>query len=90
MGVDERREHVPAGGVESLGAVGGRQRTGRAELRDLAVADQHVMGLVEVGAWVEHVRGADQDLRRGGIGGKQLELAHHATAASVGAPTISS
>ena len=48
------------------------------------------MGLVEVGARVEHVRAADQQLRRGGIGGKQLELAHHATAASVGAPTISS
>ncbi len=90
MRVDERREQVLARRVDGLGAVGGHERAGRAELGDLAVADQDVVWLVEVAARIEHVRGADQHLRRGAVRGKQLELAHHATAASVGTPTISS
>ncbi len=61
MRVDEGREGVQPLGVDDLGPLGRVERAGRADLGDLAVADQHVAGLVEPDARVEQLGAADQD-----------------------------
>ena len=67
---------------------GACERAGRAELGDLAAADEHVVGRVDAGARVEHVGAADQQVggrgvaddergvRRGAAGGRER---HHAS-----------
>ncbi len=67
--VDEAREQVPSLAVDQLGALGRLEAAGRAELGDLAVAHEHVVGRVDAGARVEHVSGADQD-----VGGRLLAV----------------
>ena len=60
VGVDEAGEQVAALALEHLGARGRGEAPGRAELGDLAAADEHVVRRVDAGARVEHVRAADQ------------------------------
>ena len=62
--VDEGREGVQALGVDHLGAVGRLERPGRADLGDLAAADQQVVVAVDAGARVDHLGAADQRVRR--------------------------
>ncbi len=74
-----------------LAVLGRFERSRLAELGDVAVLDEDVVRLVEPGARIEHVGAGDQQLR--GLGRsveEALGLAHHATAARLGAPTSNS
>ncbi len=53
---------MPALGVDDVGV--GRRVEAVAQLRDAAVADEHVLHAVQARARIEHVRAADQQLRR--------------------------
>ena len=85
--VDEAGEQVAALAVEHLGAGGRLERAGRAELGDLAAADEHVVRRVDAGARVEHVGAADQQLggravaddERGVRGRRWTRERHHAS-----------
>ena len=99
MGVDECGEEVLAGALDGVDLVLGGTRVWRRQLGDPSVADQHVVRLVDVRPWVEHVGPADQQLGAGvlgreqpraGLGGAVVRAAHHATAASIGGSTSSS
>jgi hypothetical protein len=91
--VDEAREQMAALAVEDLAALG---RLGAADLRDHAVADEHVERLVDPLARVEHVRAADQDLGRRGFStdeahaGCGVERGEAASASGAPRPTSSS
>ena len=67
--VDEAGQQVAALALDHLGALGRLEAAGRAELRDLAVAHEHVVRRVDPGARVEHVGGADQH-----VGGRLLAV----------------
>ena len=62
--VDEAGEQVPALALEQLAALGHVEAAGRGELGDHAVAHEHVVDGVDPLARVEHVGGADQQVRR--------------------------
>ena len=61
----------------STSAPAGLERAGRADLGDLAVADEHVVGRVDARAGVEHVGAADEDV--GGRLDAMVERAHTPT-----------
>ena len=89
--VDEPGERVHALGVDGVAVLGRLEGSGLAELGDVPVLDEDVVRLVEPGARVEHVGAGDQQLR--GLARpveEALDLAHHATAARLGAPTSNS
>jgi hypothetical protein len=94
VGVDKPREHVLTGGVDDLDAVigGSVAAPGGAHLGDPAVADEDIMGLVEVAARVQDVRTADQEVGARLVGVEESLGRHgHATAAArTGEPTSSS
>src|SRR5204863_1817631 len=76
--VEEGREHVLSGPVDRLAVLRPGERARGTELGDSTVADQHVVGLVQAGPRVEHVRAADQ--QRGRPEGRCHERAAHAGA----------
>jgi hypothetical protein len=90
--VGEGREQVLAGAVDGGRSRGRLHAVGRRDLGDLPVAHEHVVRAVELGAGVEHVRGADQQLR--GVERCRVQLGGgidaHATASRLGEPTSSS
>ncbi len=71
MRVDEGRQQVAPVAVDGLRAGRGRQRAGRADLRDLAVAHEHVVQAVEAGARIQRVDVAQEQVR--GPGGRADE-----------------
>ena len=79
-------------GLDDVQAVVRRESSsGGASSAIVAVADQHVAGLVETGARVQHVAAADQQVAAGWAAqNSRLVLVHHATAARTGEPTSSS
>ena len=90
MGVDETGEHVLAGGVDEVDLVGRRKAAGLPQLGDAPVADKDVVWLVEVGARVQDVGAANEQVVAGPGRVKQSPGTHHATAARIGEPTSSS
>jgi hypothetical protein len=81
--VDERGEQVTSGALDGLGALGRLERSGCADLGDLAAANDHVGGTVEAGARVQDVRRAHEQvggLRRRG----DDELAHASDGSGAG------
>ena len=89
--IDERREQVLSGRVHGLAAGWRLEPSGRPELGDLALPDQHVARFVEASSRVEHVGGADEHLGRGGVALEHAQmLGAHATATSIGESTSSS
>ena len=91
VGIHEGGQQVPAGALPRLGARRDGQRSRSAELGDDPGADQDVARLVEAGARVEHVRRADERVRRR-LQGADQRLRHAATAAASRCrlPTVSS
>ncbi len=63
VGVDEPGQQVAAVAVDRLAALGRLDAAGRAQRRDDAIADEHVVRLIHAGARVEHVGAADQQVR---------------------------
>ncbi len=90
MGVHEAREHVLARGVDDVDLVAGRQPAGLAQLGDPPVADEDVVGLVDVGARVQDLGAANEQVIARADGVEQAPRTHHATAARIGEPTSSS
>ena len=66
--VDEGGEQVASGPVDDLDVGGRVDAAGRRDLRDRAVADEDVARAVDVGARVEHVDAAQQQVRGAGGG----------------------
>ena len=80
--VDKGREEMLALGLHYLGAGRCLQARGRTDLRDLAVAHEHVVRSVDAGVRIDHVGAAQQQLgRRAGDGD---ERAHAVCGSSAG------
>jgi hypothetical protein len=75
--VDERREQVAPGALDDLGALWRLQRSGRADLGDHAVSNEHVGGAVEPRARVQDVRLAHEEVGR--LGGRGDDEVAHAS-----------
>ena len=89
--VDEPGKRMHALGVDGVAVLGRLEGSGLAELGDVPVLDEDVVRLVEPGARIEHVGAGDQQLSGLGRSVEQaLGIAHHATAARLGAPTSNS